>query len=70
MGKCNYCNIDELTHEAKRKIRKNQRMEIYISTNFFHKDVYYLRILPARNTEETIDINFCPFCGRKLKEME
>lgn len=23
MGKCNYCNVDELTHEAKRIFRKN-----------------------------------------------
>lgn len=66
MGKCNYCNVDELTHEAKRKIRKNQNMKIVLGTNFFNKNIYYLEIIPERSNKEIIDIKYCPFCGRKL----
>lgn len=68
MGKCNYCNVDELTHETKRKIRKNQNMKIVLGTNFFNKNIYYLEIIPERANKEIIDIKYCPFCGRKLGE--
>ena len=66
MEKCNYCNIEDLTCVAKRKIRKNQRMKVVIGTNMCNKNIYYLEIKPETMTGECIDINYCPFCGRKL----
>lgn len=63
---CKYCEIEEVGNEAKKAIRKNQRITIKIVTNMFNKNIYYLDVRPERMTGENININYCPFCGRKL----
>lgn len=63
---CKFCEVDELTNEGQRKLRKNQRMTVFIGTNMLDKNIYYLEIKPTRMTGECISISYCPICGRKL----
>lgn len=61
-----YCEIDDITYEAKRHIRKNQRVIIKIVRNVCREDLYYLSVDTNSYQKEEININYCPICGRKL----
>lgn len=63
---CKYCEIDNITNEAKRNIRKNQRVTIKIVRNMLNENLYYLEVDTNSYQKEVIDINYCPMCGRKL----
>ena len=63
---CEYCEIDNITNEAKRNIRKNQRATIKIVRNVCDENFYYLSVDTNSYKKEVIDINYCPMCGRKL----
>ena len=66
---CKYCKItDKMHYEAERSIRDNQRIHIQIIRHFSVENLYYLRVKPDRMTGETIKIEYCPVCGRKLEE--
>mgnify|MGYP001623680652 FL=1 len=65
---CKYCEIDDITNEAKRHIRKNQRVTIKIVRNVCREDLYYLSVDTNSYQKEEIDINYCPMCGRRLGE--
>lgn len=41
---CKYCEIDILSNEAKRNIKKNQRVTIKIVRNMLNENLYYLEI--------------------------
>lgn len=66
---CKYCEIDKISHEAKRKFRKNQRMTVSIVTNMFNEDMYYLNIKSTHGTSECININYCPACRQKIRSV-
>ena len=63
---CRYCEIDNITNKAKRNIRKNQRVTMKIVRNVCDENFYYLSVDTKSYQKEVIDINYCPFCGRKL----
>lgn len=63
-----YCEIDDITNEAKRHIRKNQRVIIKIVRNVCREDLYYLSVDSNSYKKEEININYCPICGRRLGE--
>lgn len=63
---CKYCEIDDITNEAKRHIRKNQRVTIKIVRNVCREDLYYLSVDTNSYQKEEININYCPICGRKI----
>ena len=65
---CKYCEIDDIENEAKRHIRKNQRVTIKIVRNVCREDLYYLSVDTNSYQKEEIDINYCPMCGRRLGE--
>ena len=65
---CKYCEIDDITNESKRHIRKNQRVTIKIVRNMLNENLYYLEVDTNSYQKEVIDIKYCPMCGRRLGE--
>ena len=65
---CKYCEMEILSNEAKRNIRKNQRVTIKIVRNMLDENLYYLEVDTNSYKKEVIDINYCPMCGRRLGE--
>lgn len=63
---CKYCEIDDITNEAKRHIRKNQRVTIKIVRNMLNKNLYYLEVDTNSYQKEVIDIRYCPFCRKEV----
>ena len=63
---CKYCEMDILSNEAKRNIRKNQRVTIKIVRNMLNENLYYLEIDTNSYQKEEISILYCPMCGKKL----
>ncbi len=63
---CKCCEVDDITNEAKRHIRKNQRVIIKMVRNVCREDLYYLSVDTNSYQKEEININYCPMCGRKL----
>lgn len=63
---CKYCEMDILSNEAKRNIRKNQRVTIKIVRNMLNENLYYLEVDTNSYQKEVIDIKYCPKCGREL----
>lgn len=64
---CKYCEIDDIENEAKRHIRKNQRVTIKIVRNVCDENFYCYSLIFSYK-KEVIDINYCPMCGRRLGE--
>ena len=62
---CRYCEIDNITNEAKRNIRKNQRTTIKIVRNACNENLYYLSVDTNSYKKEIININYCPMCRKK-----
>lgn len=62
----NIVEMDILSNEAKRNIRKNQRVTIKIVRNICDDNFYYLSVDTNSYKKEVIDIKYCPMCGRKL----
>lgn len=63
---CKYCEIDDIENEAKRHIRKNQRVTIKIVRNMLNKNLYYLEVDTNSYQKEEIDIKYCPFCRKEV----
>lgn len=63
---CKFCEIDDRTDEAKRYIRKNQRVVINIIRHMSLKDLYYLRVDTNSWKKDVIDINYCPMCRKEV----
>lgn len=63
---CEYCEMDILSNEAKRNIRKNRRVTIKIVRNMLNENLYYLEVDTSSYQKEEIQISYCPMCGRKL----
>lgn len=63
---CKYCEMDILSNEAKRNIRKNQRVTMKIVRNMLNENLYYLEVDTNSYQKEVIDIKYCPKCGREL----
>ena len=61
-----YCEIER--NIAKRPMKNRKSLKVQIVTNAFNENLYYLNILPERASGASIDINYCPMCGRKLGE--
>ena len=62
---CKYCEIDDITNEAKRHIRKNQRVTIKIVRNMLNENLYYLEVDTNSYQKEVIDIKYCPMCRKE-----
>ena len=67
---CKFCEIDDRTDEAKRYIRKNQRVVINIIRHMSLKDLYYLRVDTNSWKKDVIDINYCPMCRKEVGRMK
>ena len=65
---CKYCEIDILSNEAKRNIRKNQRVTMKIVRNMLNENLYYLEVDTNSYQKEEIQINYCPMCGRLFRD--
>ena len=65
---CKYCEIN-ITNEAKRNIRKNQRVTIKIVRNVCNENLYYLSVDTNSYKKEVIDINYCPICRREARKV-
>ena len=63
---CKYCEIDILSNEAKRNIRKNQRVTIKIVRNMLNENLYYLEVDTNSYQKEEIPISYCPMCRKEV----
>ena len=66
---CKYCEIDILSNEAKRNIRKNQRVTIKIVRNMLNKNLYYLEVDTNSYQKEEIPITYCPMCRKEARRV-
>ena len=66
---CKYCEMDILSNEAKRHIRKNQRVTIKIVRNMLNKNLYYLEVDTNSYQKEVIDIKYCPLCRKEARRV-
>lgn len=67
---CKYCEIDDIENEAKRHIRKNQRVTIKIVRNMLNKNLYYLEVDTNSYQKEVIDIKYCPLCRKEARRVK
>ena len=67
---CKYCEIDDITNEAKRHIRKNQRVTIKIVRNMLNENLYYLEVDTNSYQKEVIDIKYCPLCRKEARRVK
>ena len=67
---CKYCEIDDRTDEAKRCIRKNQRVVINIIRHMSLKNLYYLKVDTNSWKKDVIDINYCPMCRKEARRVK
>lgn len=66
---CKYCEIDDIENEAKRNIRKNQRVTIKIVRNVCDENFYYLSVDTNSYKKEVIDIKYCPLCRKEARRV-
>ena len=63
---CKYCEMDYVGNVSKKPLRNRKSLKVQIVTNAFNENLYYLNILPERASSESISINYCPMCGKRL----
>ena len=63
---CRYCEIEILSNEAKRNIRKNQRVTMKIVRNMLNENLYYLEVDTNSYQKEEIPISYCPMCRKEV----
>ena len=71
---CKYCEIEEMSFDVDNSFNKESTaMKAFLDWNSWNPSIImettvYAGVFGSINIKSNFEVNYCPFCGRKLED--